>query len=97
MEADKKAIGKAQRDLRARAKEEHGVDKEVFSYEVRMQKKEASARTMFEQGCIDLKDALGYQHTLPLLLEEGEGEEDAGDDQQPGEDQEPGEAEEEAA
>ncbi len=72
MDADKKAIGKAQRDIRAKAKEEHGVSKDVFAYEVNMRKKAPDARVMFEQGCLDLKDALGYQHVLPGLLEDGE-------------------------
>ncbi len=92
MDEDKKAIGAAQRDLRAKAKEEHGVDKGVFSHEVRLQKMAADARSMFEQGHSDLKDSLGYQHVLPLLEgdeEDAEGVNDAGDEQ---EDVEEGEA-----
>ncbi len=74
MEKDKKQISKAQRDLRAKAKEEHNVDKEVFMHEIKMQKKAPDARVMFEQGHADLKNSLGYQHVLPLL--EGDGEEE---------------------
>lgn len=76
---DKKAIGKWQRDLKAKAKEEHGCDKEVFSHEVKLMKMDSARRKDFEQGHAKLKDSLGYQHVLDLLEEDPEAE--AGEDQ----------------
>lgn len=85
MDEDKKQISKAQRDIRARAKEEHGVNKDVFGHEVKLRKMASDARVMFEQGHADLKESLGYQHVLPGLLDGGSDGADAdeGDDGYP--------------
>lgn len=80
MDEDKKQISKAQRDLRAKAKEEHGIDKGVFAHEVRMMKMDKDKRVMFEQGHADLKNMLGYQFALKLNAEDSE----EGDDDQDG-------------
>lgn len=66
MDEDKKQINKAQRDLRAKAKEEHGIDKAVYMHEKKLRKMDNDRRIMFETGCADLKDALGYQFSLTL-------------------------------
>lgn len=66
MEEDKKAISKAQRDLRARAKEEHGVTSDNFNHEIKLQKWDNDRRVMFETGAGDLKNMLGIQLALSL-------------------------------
>jgi len=80
LDEDKKAISKAQRDLRAQAKEEHNVSAANFSHEVKLQKLDNDQRVMFETGARDLKGMLGIQ--LALDLGNGDEEEDdlEGDD-----------------
>lgn len=77
LDEDGKAIAKAKRDLRARAKEEHGILSSVFNHEVKLQKMDSDARVMFEQGHHDLKDMIGYQ--MALALNEDRDDEDAPD------------------
>lgn len=77
-EQDKKAIAKHQRDLRAKAKEEHGVTSDNFTHEIRLQKWDNDRRVMFETGANDLKGMLGIQLSLNLL--NGEDDEDSEDD-----------------
>lgn len=66
LEEDSKAINKAKRDLRAKAKSEHGVASSVFNHEIKLQKMESDTRIMFETGYADLKSMLGIQLSLSL-------------------------------
>lgn len=70
-----KEIAKAKRDVRAKAKEEHGVLSSVFNHEVRLRKLDRDVRVQFEQGHNDLKGMLGYQLTLDLIAQEREAQE----------------------
>ena len=72
MEEDKKQIGKSQRDLRAKAKTEHGVESAVFNHEIKLRKMDSDRRAMFEQGHSDLKDMTGYQMALQLSDNSGD-------------------------
>lgn len=65
-----KEIAKAKRDVRAKAKEEHGVLSSVFNHEVKLRKLDRDVRVQFEQGHNDLKGMLGYQLTLDLIAQE---------------------------
>jgi cobalamin biosynthesis protein CobT len=95
IDANKKEMGKTQRSLRAKAKEEHGIQLDVFSHEIRLMKMDQARRVQFETGSHDLKEMLGYQFALPLdeseasedenttgneEQEEGHGEEGTGED-----------------
>jgi hypothetical protein len=62
----KKALGKAERDIRNKVKSEYGVLSSVFAHEMRLRKLANDARVQFESGHADLKIALGYQHSLDL-------------------------------
>ena len=68
-----KEIGKAQRDLKAKAKEEHGVQTKNFTAEIALRKLDSDVRTQFEQGQKDLQDRLGYKQ-LELALDGDEAE-----------------------
>lgn len=77
LDANKKEITKAQSDIRARAKDEHGVAKKNFTHEIALRKLDAAVRVEFEQGQKDLQDMLGYQFSLEILQQQGgEGESD---------------------
>lgn len=75
MNSNKKQITKAQADIKAKAKEQFGIQKDVFDHEIRMRKKESAARIQFEQGHNDLKGQLGYQFALELAKPQDEDEE----------------------
>ena len=87
LDEDAKAISKAKRDLRAKAKEEHNVAAANFNHEIKLQKLENDQRVMFEAGAKDLKDMLGIQLSLELLGggddDDNEGEEDEGNTPDP--------------
>lgn len=72
LEANKKEISKAQRDLRARAKSEFNVQTNVFSDQIRKRKMDADVRAQFEHGVKDLEDMIGYQMSFDLASEEGD-------------------------
>jgi len=72
LDEDAKAIAKAKRDLRAKAKDEHNVSAANFNHEVKLQKLEHDQRVMFEHGARDLKTMLGIQLALDLDGEEDE-------------------------
>jgi hypothetical protein len=82
LEENGRAISKAKRDLRARAKEEFGVSSSVFNHEAKLRRMEKDVRIQFEQGCTDLKGMLGYQFALALEEEvhpaDNAGDEDSG-------------------
>lgn len=101
LDKSKKEIAKAQRDLRAKAKESHGVQSNVFNHQVKLRKMASDVRVQFEQGINDLNEQLGYQFTLGLIEAEKTENVDQGDPTLPvgdidtshldeGEDQEPG-------
>lgn len=78
LEENKKQISKAQADLKAKAKEEHSVQKTNFMDEVKMRKLDAAVRAQFEQSRADLKVMLGYQFALNLVAKpEDDGKEAA--------------------
>ena len=80
MDEDKKAISKAQRDLRAKAKDEHNVSSANFNHEVKLQKLDSDVRVMFETGAHDLKQMLGIQLSLDLASDhDGDDEDDDAD------------------
>ena len=66
IQEQKKALGKAERDIRNKVKSEYGVLSSVFAHEMRLRKLATDARVQFESGHADLKTALGYQHSLDL-------------------------------
>jgi|GEM_PF-4427250 len=67
LDAQKAAIGKAQRDLRNRAKSEFGVLSGPLAYELRLRKMDTDVREQFESAHKDLKVALGYQTEMEFL------------------------------
>lgn len=67
---DKKAITLTQRHIKADAKDKHGVDKAVFDHQVKLMKMDAARAAMFEQGHQQLKDSIGYQHSMEFLQTE---------------------------
>jgi uncharacterized protein (UPF0335 family) len=79
LEANKKEIGKAQRDIRAKAKEEFGIQIKNFSQEIAMRKLDPDVRIQFEQGVQDLKGMLGYQFAFNIASPKKEGEGDKGE------------------
>lgn len=83
LEANKKEITKAQSDIRARAKDEHGVAKKNFTHEVALRKLDEAVRVEFEQGQKDLQNMLGYQFSLSLLKEQAEDENNEYDESAP--------------
>jgi hypothetical protein len=62
----KKALGKAERDIRNMVKDQYGVLSSVFAHEIRLRKLAKDARVQFESGHADLKIALGYQYEMDL-------------------------------
>lgn len=66
LEENARAVSKAKRELRARAKDEHNITAAVFNHEAKMRRMELDARVMFENGCADIKHQLGYQFALDL-------------------------------
>jgi uncharacterized protein (UPF0335 family) len=78
LDANKKEITKAQSDIRARAKDEHGVAKKNFTHEIALRKLDSAVRVEFEQGQKDLQEMIGYQFNLALLNQEGS-EDEGGD------------------
>lgn len=63
----KKSIGKAERDLRNRAKSEFGVLSGPLAHEMRLRKMDQDVREQFESAHNDLKMALGYQTEMEFL------------------------------
>lgn len=63
-EEDKKLINKAQREIRAKAKEEHGILSSVWSAEIRMRKMDPDVRIQYETGLEDFKVQLGHQFDI---------------------------------
>lgn len=76
LDEDAKAISRAKRDLRAKAKEEHHVSAANFNHEIKLQKMDQAARVDFETGAQDLKDMLGIQLSLNLAHDDDEDEGD---------------------
>lgn len=68
---NKKQLSKAQRDLRAKAKEEMGVSSKVFMLQVAMRKLDPDVRKQVEQGIMDTNVMLGYQFALALVTPTG--------------------------
>lgn len=66
LDEQKKAIAKAQRDIRNKVKSEYNVLSSVFAHEIRLRKLDKDVRVQFESSHADLKVALGYQHELDL-------------------------------
>lgn len=60
-------LNKAKRDLRNKAKTEHGVLAGVFTHEIRLRKMDRDVRVQFESGIADLKIMTGYQIAMDLL------------------------------
>lgn len=60
----KKAMGKAERDLRNKAKTEFGILSGPLAHELRLRKMDGDVRVQFESNHSDLKVALGYQPEL---------------------------------
>lgn len=60
----KKALGKAERDLRNKAKVEFGVLSGPLAHEMRLRKMDGDVRVQFESSHADLKRSLGYQPEL---------------------------------
>lgn len=66
LEEQKKAIGKAQRDIRNKVKTEYGVQLWNWNYEKQQRKVAKDVRIQRESGQVDLKVMLGYQLDLDL-------------------------------
>lgn len=60
----KKSLGKAERDLRNKAKTEFGILPGPLAHELRLRKMDEDVRVQFESNHGDLKTALGYQPSL---------------------------------
>lgn len=60
----KKALAKAERDLRNKAKTEFGFLSGPLAFEVRMRKLDPDVRVQFESCSADIKVASGYQPSL---------------------------------
>lgn len=60
----KKSLGKAERDLRNKAKSEFGIMSGPLAHEMRLRKMDDDVRVQFESNHSDLKVALGYQPEL---------------------------------
>lgn len=76
LEENKKQLSKAQRDLRAKAKQEFNIASSVFAHEVRLQKMDSDVRIQFEEGHAGLKEQLGIQFTLGILGDDEDGEQE---------------------
>lgn len=63
---EKKALGKADRDIRNTAKTQFGILAWNWNYEKSMRKVDRDVRIQRESGIIDLKNMLGYQISLDL-------------------------------
>ena len=61
LDAQKKALGLEQRDIKAQMKSEFSISASVFAHECRLQKLDNEARVEFEHGHTDLKKMLGVQ------------------------------------
>lgn len=59
-----KALGKAARDLRNRAKTEFSILSGPLAHELRLRKMDVDARVQFESSHEDLKTSLGYQPSI---------------------------------
>lgn len=66
LDEQKKHIGKAQRDLRNRAKTEFGVMAGPLAHELRLRKMDRDVRIQFESGHHDLKVMSGFQFAMDL-------------------------------
>lgn len=66
LDLKKKEIGKAQRDIRNRAKNEFGVLAWNWNHEKQMRKVDKDVRIQRESGSVDLKNMLGFQIELDL-------------------------------
>lgn len=73
LEEQQKMIGKQRRELRAKAKEEHGISSDVYQHQKKLRRMEAARRVQFEHGCVELNEQLGYQFTLDMV---GDGSDD---------------------
>jgi len=67
LNAQKAQIGKAERDLRNRAKSEFGILSGPLAHEMRLRKMDTDVREQFESAHRDLKVALGYQTEMEFL------------------------------
>ena len=67
LNAQKAQIGKAERDLRNRAKSEFGILSGPLAHEMRLRKMDTDVREQFESAHRDLKIALGYQTEMEFL------------------------------
>ncbi len=63
----KKALAKAERDCRNRAKTEFGVLAGVLAHEIRLRKMDKDVRVQFESNHQDVKTMLGYQAELDFV------------------------------
>lgn len=86
-----KALNKAKRDVRNRAKTEFGVLSSTWAHEMRLRKLDPDVRVQFESSHDDLKIALGYQPELPFEskkpLEKDLPPKDESDDENPDDDE----------
>lgn len=65
--AQKKALGEAERTLRNKAKSEFGVLSGVLAHEMRLRKMDSDVRVQFESNHQDVKKMLGYQPELDFV------------------------------
>lgn len=63
-----KELGKAKRELRNKAKEEHGILAFNLNEELRMRKLADDTRKQYESGRVDLQVMTGYQAALDLRI-----------------------------
>lgn len=67
IDEQKKAMSKAERDCRNRAKTEFGILSGTLAHEMRLRKMDPDVRVQFESNHSDLKVALGYQPELDFV------------------------------